>query len=105
METTVSRRLSLLTSACLLSALVVPAGAAAQARTVETATDGTVTAELSYVKRTRGRGDFKFLEYRDFRVKVTRAGVVLYDEAVGEPCDQFCSPTEGALTHDHVGLR
>ena len=94
-----------LASAGLAAALVVPAGAAAQARTVETATDGTVTAELSYVKRTRGRGDFKFLEYRDFRVKVTRGGVVLYDEAVGEPCDQFCSPTEGALTHDHVGLR
>jgi hypothetical protein len=94
-----------LASAALAAALIVPAGAAAQARTVETATNGTVTAELSYVKRTRGRGDFKFLEYRDFRVKITRAGVVLYDEAVGEPCDQFCSPTEGALTHDHVGLR
>ena len=92
-------------SAALLVALLVPAGASAQARTVETATNGTVTAELSYVKRTRGRGDFKFLEYRDFRVKITRSGVVLYDEAVGEPCDQFCSPTEGALTHDHVGLR
>ena len=87
-----------LASAALAAALVVPAGAAAQARTVETATNGTVTAELSYVKRTRARNDFKFLEYRDFRVKITRAGVVLYDEAVGEPVDQFCSPTEGALT-------
>src|SRR5215210_4392646 len=105
METSVSRRLSLLTSACLLSALVVPAGAVAQARTAETATNGTVTAELSYVKRTRGRGDFKFLEYRDFRVKVTRAGVVVYDQPVGEPCDQFCTPTESALTGKHVGLR
>jgi hypothetical protein len=94
-----------LASAALAAALVAPAGASAQARTVETATNGTVTAELSYVKRTRGRGDFKFLEYRDFRVKITRAGVVLYDEAVGDPCDQFCSPTEGALTHHHVGLR
>jgi hypothetical protein len=94
-----------LASAALAAALVVPAGAAAQSRTVETATDGTVTAELSYVKRTRGRGDFKFVEYRDFRVKITRAGVVLYDQPVGEPCDQFCSPTESALTRKHVGLR
>jgi hypothetical protein len=94
-----------LASAALAAALVVPAGAAAQSRTVETATDGTVTAELSYVKRTRGRGDFQFLEYRDFRVKITRAGVVLYDQPVGEPCDQFCSPTESALTRKHVGLR
>jgi hypothetical protein len=94
-----------LASAALAAALVVPAGATAQSRTVETATDGTVTAELSYMKRTRGRGDLQFLEYRDIRVKITRAGVVLYDQPVGEPCDQFCSPTESALTGKHVGLR
>jgi hypothetical protein len=94
-----------LASAALAAALVVPAGAAAQSRTVETASNGTVTAELSYVKRTRGRGDLQFLEYRDFRVKITRAGAVLYDQPVGDPCDQFCTPTESALTGKHVGLR
>src|SRR3954467_11702084 len=92
-------------AAALAVALLAPAGAAAQARTVETATNGTVTAELSYVKRTRSRNGFRFIEYRDFRVKVTRAGAVLYDQPVGEPCDQFCSPTESALTGKHVGLR
>jgi len=110
MVITVSRRQSLstsgwLASAALAVALLAPGGVAAQARTVETATNGTVTAELSYVKRTRGRNGFRFIEFRDFRVKITRAGVVLYDEPVGEPCDQFCSPTESALTKKHVGLR
>jgi hypothetical protein len=83
----------------------VPAGASAQSRTVETATNGTVTAELSYVKRQRSRNGFKFIDYRDFRVKVTRVGAVLYDQPVGDPCDQFCTPTESALTGKHVGLR
>jgi len=92
-------------AAALAVVLLVPAGAAARARTVETATNGTVTAELSYVKRERGRNGFRFIEFRDFRVKITRAGVVLYDQPVGEPCDQFCSPTESALTRKHVGLR
>jgi hypothetical protein len=94
-----------LASAALAAALLVPAGASAQSPTVETATDGTVTAELSYVKRERGRNGFRFIEYRDFRVKITRAGVVVYDQPVGEPCDQFCTPTESALTGKHVGLR
>jgi len=94
-----------LASAALAAALLVPAGASAQSRTVETATNGTVTAELSYVKRERGRQGFRFIEYRDFRVKITRAGVVLYDQPVGEPCDQFCTPTESALTGKPVGLR
>ena len=92
-------------AATLAAALLVPAAAAAQARTTETATNGVVTAELSYVKRERGRQGFRFIEYRDFRVKITRAGVVLYDQPVGEPCDQFCTPTESALTGKHVGLR
>jgi hypothetical protein len=94
-----------LASAALAAALLVPAGASAQSPTVETATDGTVTTELSYVKRERGRNGFRFIEYRDFRVKITRAGVVVYDQPVGEPCDQFCTPTESALTGKHVGLR
>jgi hypothetical protein len=92
-------------SAAVAVALFLPAAAQAQERTVETATNGTVTAELSYVKRERGRGRFQFDEYRDFRVKVTRAGVVLYDQPVGDPCDQFCTPTETALTREHVALR
>jgi hypothetical protein len=94
-----------LASAALLAGLCVPAGATAQERTVETASDGTVTAELSYVKRTRGRDGFRFVEFRDFRVKITRAGQVLYDQPVGDPCKQFCNPTETALTRKHVALR
>jgi hypothetical protein len=92
-------------SAVVALLLLVPAAAPAQQRTVETATNGTVTAELSYIKRTRGRGRFQFEEFRDFRVKVTRAGQVLYDRPVGEPCEQFCTPTETALTRRHVALR
>jgi hypothetical protein len=92
-------------SAAVALALLFPAAAPAQERTVETATNGTVTVELSYVKRTRGRGTFQFEEFRNFRVKVTRAGQVLYDEPVGEPCEQFCNPTETALTRKHIGLR
>jgi len=86
----------------------VPAAAPAQTdgtAHVEAASNGTVTAELSYVTRTRGRGRFQFDEYRNFRVKITRAGVVLYDQPVGDPCDQFCTPTETALTREHVALR
>ena len=94
-----------LASAALAAALLVPAGASAQRRTVETATSGTVTAELSYVKRERSRNGFRFTDYRDFRVKITRAGAVLYDQPVGDPCDQFCTPTESALTGKHVGFR
>jgi hypothetical protein len=92
-------------SAAVALALVLPAAAPAQERTVETATNGTVTSELSYVKRTRGRGQFEFDEFRDFRVKITRAGQVLYDQPVGDPCEQFCTPTETALTRKHVALR
>jgi hypothetical protein len=110
METTVSGRRRLRTfawpaSAALVGALCLPAGAAAQARTVETASDGTVTAELSYVTRTRGSGRFRFKEFRNFRVKITRAGQVLYDQPVGDPCEQFCTPTETALTRRHIALR
>jgi hypothetical protein len=88
----------------VLAGLALPAGAAAQERTVETATSGDVTAELSYVKRQRG-GQFRFEEFRDFRVRVLRAGQVLYDKPIGKPCEQFCTPTESALTREHVGFR
>jgi hypothetical protein len=84
---------------------VLPAAATAQTRTVETASSGDVTAELSYIKRQRGSGDFRFDEFRDFRVRVLRAGQVLYDKPIGKPCEQFCTPTESALTRKHVGLR
>jgi hypothetical protein len=92
-------------SAAVALALFVPAATQAQQRTVETATSGTVTAELSYIKRTRGRGEFRFDEFRDFRVKITRAGQLLYDRPVGDPCERFCTPTESALTRRHIGLR
>ena len=95
-------------SAAVALALLVPAGAAAATDgtlTTETATNGTVTAQLSYVTRTGRRGGFRFKEFRSFRVKITRAGQVLYDEPVGDPCERFCSPTESALTRKHIGLR
>jgi hypothetical protein len=106
----VSRPLRLTTfawpaSVALALALALPSGAAAQGRTVETASSGAVTAELSYVKRGRGRDEFSFDEYRDFRVRVMRAGQVLYDQPVGGPCEEFCTPTESALTGEHIGLR
>jgi hypothetical protein len=96
---------SLASAAVAVGALALPAASVARERTVETATSGAVTAELSYLKRTRGHGQFRFVEFRDFRVRVLRAGQVLYDEAVGAPCDQFCTPAESALTGKHVGLR
>ena len=95
-------------SAALAVALLIPGPAAAQTdgtATTEVATNGTVTAELSYVTRTRGRGRFRFDEYVKFRVKITRAGEVLYDRPVGDPCRQFCNPTETALTRKHIALR
>jgi hypothetical protein len=97
-----------LASVALAAALLVPAGASALTDgTVhsETVTNGTVNAELTYVTRTRGRGRFKFDEFTDFHAKITRAGQVLYDKPVGDPCDQFCTPTETALTRKHIALR
>jgi hypothetical protein len=91
--------------ASAVAALLLPAGAEAQERTVETASSGVVTAELSYIKRSRGQGEFRFVEFRDFRVRMLRGGQVLYDKAIGKPCEQFCTPTESALTGRHVGLR
>jgi hypothetical protein len=91
--------------ASAIAALLLPASAGAQERTVETASSGAVTAELSYIKRSRGRGEFRFVEFRDFRVRILRSGQLLYDKAIGKPCEQFCSPTESALTGRHVGLR
>jgi hypothetical protein len=96
---------SLASAAIAIGALGLPAGAAAQERTVETASSGAVTAELSYIKRTRGEGGFRFVEFRDFRVRILRGGQVLYDKAIGKPCEQFCTPADSALTGKHVGLR
>jgi hypothetical protein len=89
----------------VVAGLVLPASATAQQRTVETAASGDVTAELSYVKRQRGSGQFRFTEFRDFRVRVLRGGQVLYDKPIGKPCERFCTPTESALTRKHMGLR
>jgi hypothetical protein len=83
----------LASAAAALAALALPAGAAAQERTVETATSGSVTAELSY------RGT------RDFRVRITREGAVVHDRLLGGPCADFCMPAESALTGEHVGFR
>jgi hypothetical protein len=91
--------------ASVIAALLLPGAAVAQERTVETASSGVVTAELSYIKRTRGRGEFRFVEFRDFRVRILRGGVVLYDKAVGKPCEEFCTPAESALTGKHIGFR
>ena len=91
-----SRQRSLKTFVSLasaLAALTVPSGALAQERTVETATNGNVTAELSY------RGT------KDFRVKISRDGAVVYDRAIGGRCNEFCMPTESALTGEHLGFR
>jgi hypothetical protein len=89
----------------VFAGLLVPASAAAQERTVESATSGDVAAELSYVERRRGSGDLRFVDFRDFRVRVLRGGQVLYDKPIGKPCERFCTPTESALTRKHVGLR
>ena len=82
-------------------ALLLPAAAQAQERTVETATNGTVTAELSYVKRTRGRGRFEFEEFRNFRVK-TRAPASVLRPAGRRPPRAVRTPTETALTRKQV---
>jgi hypothetical protein len=94
-----------LASAALLAALSAPTRAAAATDAVvqtEIASNGTVTSELSYVIRTRKSGRFEFDEYTNLRVKITRAGQVLYNEPVGDPCRQFCTPTETALTRHHI---
>jgi hypothetical protein len=93
-----------LASAAVAVALLVPAGASAKDRTVETASLGPVTAELSYVKLRRGSGTSRFIEYVDFRVRIQRNGQVLYDKPIGKPCEQFCTPTDSELTHQHIGM-
>ena len=79
---------SLVSAALATAAFALPPAASAQERTVESAALGAVTAELSYIKRDRGRGEFRFEEFRDFRVGVLRGGVVLYDKPVGTPCEE-----------------
>lgn len=63
--------------AVVLGLALWPAGAGA-APQLETAQLGEVRAELSY--------DREDLEYRDVRLKVTRAGRTLVDEPVAPPC-------------------
>ena len=52
-----------------------------------------------------GRKGFRFLQYRDFRVKITCAGVVLYDQPAESLCDQFCTPDRVGAHRDALGLR
>jgi hypothetical protein len=63
-------------SAAVALALVVPGGAAAAATgaavKTETATNGTITAELSYVTRRRGSGRFRFTEFRNFYLRALK---------------------------------
>ena len=72
------------------AALLVPAAASAE---TETAVNGNVSAELSYSGT------------KDFRVKISRDGVVLYDRPIGGRCTEFCMPAESALTGERVGFR
>jgi hypothetical protein len=84
---------------------MAPGAAAAQERVVESETSGVVTAELSYEKRERRERGIRFTEFSDFRVKISRAGLVLYDRPIGGPCSEFCMPTESALTGKQIGFR
>jgi hypothetical protein len=64
-----------LASAALVAALSAPAGAVAATDAVahsESATRGAVTAELSYVVRTRKSGGFQFDEYTKVRAAIRR---------------------------------
>jgi len=84
-------RLPLVAAAVASLAAVLPATASAAVQT-ETATAtspaGEVRAEFSYDKR----GDF---EYRDVRIKITRAGAVLHDALVPAPCDECSAAPQG----------
>jgi hypothetical protein len=77
-------RYSLVLIAALATASLLPAVASAEVKQ-ETRTApspaGDVTAELSYDKVS----DF---EYKDMRIKITRAGAVLLDALVPEPCKE-----------------
>ena len=100
-------RSALVTLAVAAAGLATPAGAAAQGgeRTVESVSSGEVTAELSYERIRRAAGRNAFFEYRDFHVRIVRAGAVAHDRAVRGPCERFCVPTESALTGAAIGLR
>jgi hypothetical protein len=79
-----------------VAALALPAGASAQTDgtvQVETVTNGPVTVEYTHS------------EPRNFRVKITRNGVVLHDRRIAGRCAEFCMPTESALTGERVGFR
>jgi hypothetical protein len=87
-----TRSLALL--AALLTLALLPAAASAAVQT-ETRTAGNVTAEFSYDKVS----DF---EYRDVRIKITRAGAVLLDAPVPEPCDECGVAPQGAGDPENV---
>ena len=79
------RRFALLVTALAALGLSAPPALAADSPKTETKTVGQVTAELTYTQ-----GDDLF-EYRDVRIKITRAGQVLLDAPVPAPCEEFCS--------------
>src|SRR5687768_2583979 len=78
---------SLALAAALLALALLPAAASAEVMT-ETRTLGNVTAELSYDKQS----DFDF---KDVRLKITRAGMVAHDALVPAPCDECPVIPEG----------
>jgi hypothetical protein len=71
----------------LAAVALLPSAASAEVLR-ETRTLDDVTAEFSYDKR----GDFDF---RDVRIKITRAGVVLHDAVVPPPCDDCRTIPQG----------
>ena len=86
----------------LVGLAALPGGAAAASRTVESVSAGNVTAELSYIKQ---RADRFIVRFHDKRVKITRAGQVLRDDAVPSTCDSFCSPALASSKQKSIRLR
>lgn len=88
------KRISLVALVAAL-ALAAPAGAAP---VEEVVTSGQVTATLSYDKRKDS--------YRDFRVKIDRAGQTLVDEAFPEGCrDCFAFPANAGAGEKSIVVR
>jgi hypothetical protein len=101
-------RALVIAAALAATLLLVPAGAIAQGlrvsnRTVETVAAGNVTAELSYVRQ---RVDRYTTRFRSKRVRITRGGQVVRDEAVPTSrCDSFCAPARAYQKQKSIRLR
>jgi hypothetical protein len=61
-------------------------------RTIESAIEADVTAELSYTKRRRWRDGFRQTVHDDLRVRILHGEQVVYDQPVPSPCKTRCSP-------------